>query len=93
VAKAKSKATTNPLDEWLPLLSGTQSEIHRNVAVLEVADSTRMIEFAADPKLRRYLLGRLSDTIALVDPGQEDALVKALRTFGHTPRIANGEAS
>ena len=68
----------------LPLLRGTRTEIHRNVAVLEVTDASRMIEFAADPKVRRYLLGRLSDTVALVDPGQEDALAKTLLALGHT---------
>lgn len=94
MAKAKAKpAPTKPLDEWLPLLRGTRAELHRNVAVLEVTDASRMIEFAADPKVRRYLLGRLSDTVALVDPGQEDALAKALLALGHTPRVANGTAS
>ena len=92
MAKAKPKPT-NPLDKLLPLLRGTRAEIHRNVAVLEVTDASRMIEFAADPKVRRYLLGRLSDTVALVDPGHEDALAKTLLTLGHTPRVANGEAT
>ncbi len=92
MAKAKPKPT-NPLDEWLPLLRGIRAEIHQNVAVLEVPDASRMIEFAADPKIRRYLLGRLSDTVALVDPGQEDALAKTLLTLGHTPKVANGVAT
>jgi len=96
VSKAKAKAKprpTNPLDELLPLLQGTRAEIHRNIAVLEVTDAARMIEFAADPKVRRYLLGRLSDTVALVDPGQEDALTKTLLTLGHTPKVTNGDAT
>jgi len=92
VAKSKPKPA-NPLDELLPLLRGTRAEIHRNVAVLEVTDASRMIEFAADSKVRRYLLGRLSDTVALVDPGQEDALAKTLLAHGHTPRVASGEAT
>lgn len=90
MAKARPQPT-NPLDELLPLLRGGRAEVHRNVAVLEVTDAARMVEFAADPKVRRHLLGRLSDTVALVDPGQEDALAKTLLALGHTPRVANGE--
>ena len=92
MAKAKP-IPSNPLDELLPLLRGTRTEAHKNVAVLEVADATQMIEFAADPKVRRCLLGRLSDTVALVDPGQEDALAKTLLSQGHTPRVATGVAT
>jgi len=92
VAKTKPKPA-NPLDELLPLLSAGRIEAHKNVAVLEVTDASRLIEFAADPKVRRHLLGRLSDTIALVDPEQEDALAKVLLAQGHTPRIAQGAAT
>ena len=92
MAKSKPKPA-NPLEELLPLLRGTRPEMHRNAAVLEVTDASRLIEFAADPKVRRYLLGRLSDTVALVDPGQEDALAKTLLTLGHTPKVVNGEAT
>ena len=92
MAKARPQPA-NPLDELLPLLRGARAEVHRNVAVLEVADAARMVEFAADPKVRRHLLGRLSDTVALVDPGQEDALAKSLLALGHTPRVANGEVT
>jgi hypothetical protein len=84
---------TNPLDELLPQLSSIRTESHRNVAVLEATDTTTLLELAANPKVRRYLLGRLSDTVALVDPGQEDALAKALLTVGHTPKVVHGEAT
>ena len=92
MARAQSWSTS-PLVEVLPLLSGRRAEIHRHVAVLRVTDAARMIEFAADPKVRRYLLGRLSDTVALVEPGQEDARAKALLALGHTSRVANGEVT
>jgi hypothetical protein len=32
----------------------------------------------------------LSDTVALVDPGSEEILVKALLAAGHTPRTVKG---
>ena len=79
------------LDDLLPLLTAGRAERHEPVAVVEVAGPAQLLELAADPKVRRYLLGRLTDTIALVDPGQEAALLKALRAGGHTPRVADGE--
>lgn len=83
---------TNPLDDLLPLLEPRQRELHANVAVVEVADVTQLVELAANPKIRRYLLARLSDTVALVDPGHEQALLKALRAEGHTPKMTKGVA-
>jgi len=88
----KSSLPTNPLDMLLPRLEVSTPSAYRNVAILEVTDAARLVELAADSKIRRFLLGRLSDTIALIDPGQEDACVKALLAGGHTPKVVNGEA-
>jgi hypothetical protein len=49
-----------------------------------------LVELAANPKVRRYLLARLSDTVALVDPGHADALAKVLLAEGHTPKMVKG---
>lgn len=81
---------TKILDDLLPLLQPRRPELHLNVAVLEVSDAAQLVELAVHPKIRRYLLARLSDTAALVDPGQEDALAKALRAEGHTPKMRKG---
>jgi hypothetical protein len=78
------------LDELLPLLEPARSELHLHAAVLEVSDRTQLVELAANPKIRRYLLARLSDTVALVDPQYALALNKALLAEGHTPKIAEG---
>jgi hypothetical protein len=51
----------------------------------------QLTELAADPKIRRYLLARLSDTAALVDPGQTEHLGVALLNAGHTPKRLLGE--
>jgi hypothetical protein len=84
----------NPiLDNLLPLLQPQRLELFVGAALLEVTDSAQLAELAADPKIRRYLLGRLADTVALVDPGQVDALVKTLRGAGHTPKMVKGMAS
>ncbi len=81
----------NPLDALLPLLEPQGYELHLNAAVLEVTDRAQLAELAADPKIRRYLLARLSDTTALVDPGQAVHLEAALLNAGHTPKRLQGE--
>jgi hypothetical protein len=78
------------LDELLPLLQPQQAELHENAAVLEVQDAAQLAELASNPKIRRYLLARLSDTVALVDPGHADALARVLLTEGHTPKMVKG---
>ncbi len=84
----------NPLDSLLPLIVPADSpEWHANAAILETAAPSQLAELAADGKIRRYLLGRLSDTVALVDPGQADALEQALLESGHTPKLAEGLSS
>jgi hypothetical protein len=81
---------TTILDDLLPLLKPQRDEVHSNATVLEVSDVTLLVELAANPKVRRYLLARLSDTVALVDPGHVDALAKALLSQGNTPKMLRG---
>ena len=89
-------ASVHPLDPFLPLLapegpaSVTNVTNVTNVSVLEAQDLAQLLELGRDPKIGKYLLARLSDTVALVDPGAEEELVRALRGAGHTPRIARG---
>jgi len=83
-------ASVPPLDPFLPLLAPEGPASVTNVSVLEAQDLAQLLELGRDPKIGRYLLARLSDTVALVDPGAEEELVKALRGAGHTPRIAKG---
>ena len=79
------------LDSLLPLLQSGQREIHVNATIVEVAEMSQLLELAADPKVRRYFLARLSDTAALVDPGREHELKYALIASGHTPKVLEGE--
>lgn len=81
----------NPLDDLLPLLQPEQRELHLNATVLEVAEMSQLAELAADAKLRRFLLARLSDTVALVDPGSSREFEDALIAAGHTPKKLDGE--
>ncbi len=81
----------HPLDSWLPALEG--DGVVKDACLLEVADTAQLVELARDPRIGRFLLGRLSDTVALVDPGREEELLKALRAAGHTPKTIAGPKS
>jgi len=80
----------HPLDAYLPLLDPDGPTVLTDATVLETQDLAQLLELGRDPKVGRYLLARLSDTVALVDPGGEELLIKALRAAGHTPRTVNG---
>jgi hypothetical protein len=79
------------LDSLLPLLEPGGAELHLNAAVLEVAEPAQLAELAADPRIGRYLLARLSDTTALVDPGHAREMESALLDAGHTPKVLTGD--
>jgi hypothetical protein len=78
---------TRVLDSLLPRLEPERRELHLNAALLEVSEPAQLAELASDGKIRRFLLGRLSDTVALVDPGCAKQLEAALLAGGHTPKI------
>ena len=79
------------LNSLLPLLEPDGPELHLNAAVLEVAEPAQLAELAADPRICRYLPTRLSDTIALVDPGHAREMESALLDAGHTPKVLTGD--
>ena len=79
------------LDSLLPLLKPDGPELHLNATVLEVAEPAQLAELAADPRIGRYLLARLSDTIALVDPGHAREMESGLLDAGHTPKVLTGD--
>ncbi len=60
--------------------------LHENVPLLEVADKLTLDMLLADGPARLLLLARLSDTVAVVAPGQTATLVARLRKLGHTPK-------
>ena len=80
----------HPLDPFLPLLDPERPAVLTNAALLEVEDLAQLLELSRDPRIGRHLLARLSDTVALVDPGAEEKLIEAMRAAGHTPRTVKG---
>ena len=83
-------SSTDILDLLLPLLQPEGRELHLNAAIVEVAESAQLAELAANPRIRRFLLARLSDTVALVDPGRAGEIEAALLAAGHTPKVLTG---
>ncbi|MGF1580955.1 MAG: hypothetical protein ACFCD0_16450 [Gemmataceae bacterium] len=83
-----SSSFTKTLDSLLPRLEPQGKELHLNAALVEVSDPSQLAELATNGKVRRYLLGRLSDTVALVEPGCEKKVEEALFAAGHMPKTA-----
>ena len=84
------RVPAHPLDPFLPLVDPEGPAVVTNAALLESQDVAQLLELSRDPRIGRYLLARLSDTVALIDPGAEELLIKALRAAGHTPRTVHG---
>ena len=64
-----------------------QPVLHENLSLIEVADNLILDDLYADPRTAQYLLTRLSKTVAVVAPGQVDALLLSLLKSGHTPKM------
>ncbi|WP_435017571.1 hypothetical protein TA3x_005186 [Tundrisphaera sp. TA3] len=68
-------------------LARTPIKLHKQVALIRVADPILAEELLARKTLARLIAGRLSDTILLVRAEEEDAILDELRRMGHTPRV------
>ncbi len=64
-----------------------QPILHDNLPVIEVSDHLILDDLYADPRAAQFLLTRLSPTLAIVAPGQMDALITRLLKLGHTPKV------
>ena|ERR1700730_10122489 len=84
---APGQTAATLLDDLLPLAEPAVHQIHYHAALLEVRDPSQLLELAADPVLRPFLLCRLAPNVALVDPRSAEQLAEALRRRGHTPKI------
>jgi hypothetical protein len=61
--------------------------LHQNLPLVEVAESWLLDTILADAGAARAVVARLSDRVAVVAPGQLDALLARLRKLGHTPKV------
>lgn len=63
-----------------------EAVLHANLPLIEVAEAWQLDALLADASVARCVLARLSDRVAVVGPGQVDALHARLRKLGHTPK-------
>ena len=61
--------------------------LHRKLPTIEVAEPVLLDELLLDRHVSEMVLTRLSDRVALIDPGRYDALVARLRKLGHLPKV------
>jgi hypothetical protein len=62
-------------------------KLHRQVALIRTSEPLVAEELLARKSLARLVAGRLSPTVLLVRPDDEEALLDELRRMGHTPRV------
>ena len=63
--------------------------LHTNLTLIEVADPLLLEELRADRRFAPLLVAQLSDRVAVVKPGEEEGVMRALRKAGHTPKVIN----
>ena len=76
-------------------VSGNPNPIaaHMNLTLIEVADPTDLSALMADSRVGSLIAARLSDSSAIITPDKTDALLKALKDGGHTPKIVRLESA
>ncbi len=62
-------------------------KLHKNVTLVRTTEPVLTDELLARKTLSRWIVGRLSDTVLLVQPDESDAVIEELRRMGHTPRV------
>jgi hypothetical protein len=62
-------------------------KLHKNVTLIRTTDPVLAEELLARKTLARWVVGRLSDTVLLIQPDEADAVIEELRRSGHTPRV------
>jgi hypothetical protein len=70
-----------------PSLTRIPVKLHKNVVLVRTTDPLLAEELLARKTLARWVVGRLSDTVLLVQSGESELVIDELRKLGHTPRI------
>ena len=68
----------------------TQATLHQNLPILQVAEPFLLDILLADPTTAPYILARLSDRMAIVEPKHVDTLLARLFKLKHTPKVLEG---
>jgi len=62
-------------------------KLHKNVTLVRTTVPVLAEELLARKTLARWVVGRLSDTVLLIQPDETDSVIEELRRLGHTPRV------
>jgi hypothetical protein len=62
-------------------------KLHRNVALIRTTEPVLAEELMARKGMARWVLGRLSPTVLLVQPDESEAVIEELRRMGHMPHV------
>jgi hypothetical protein len=62
-------------------------KLHRHVTLIRTSEPLLAEELLARKALARYVLGRLSETVLLIQPDDSEVVIEELRRMGHTPRV------
>ncbi len=62
-------------------------KLHKNVILIRTSEPILVEELLARKNLAKLVAGRLSETVLLVRPEEEEAVLDELRRMGHTPRV------
>jgi hypothetical protein len=62
-------------------------KLHKNVTLVRTTEPVLADELMARKTLSRWVVGRLSDSVLLVQSDEADAVIEELRRMGHTPRV------
>jgi hypothetical protein len=62
-------------------------KLHKNVSLVRTTEPVLAEELLARKTLARWVVGRLSDTVLLIQADEPDAVIDELRRLGHTPRV------
>jgi hypothetical protein len=62
-------------------------KLHKNVTLIRTSEEVLAEEVMARKTLARWVVGRLSETVLLVQPDSADSVIEELRRMGHTPRV------
>jgi hypothetical protein len=67
--------------------TNNRSNLRVPITLIRTTEPVLAEELLARKALARWVLGRMSDTVLLVEPGESEAVVEELRRMGHTPRV------
>ena len=64
-----------------------EATLHQNLPILQVAEPFLLEMLLPDPATAPYILARLSQTMAIVEPKHVDTMIARLLKLKHMPKV------